>query len=133
MHTTHIKFYNYSLCFLDSRCGWIRCWNIIVAFLCFLVLWSFAKVIWSFAKVVIVAVTNHLNNFWIAFVCVCVCVFLELSLIWMFYDKTQTEQMTFQFVVYLITNMVDIFDICMTVHHWYNNINNQLDATITVY
>ena len=25
------------------------------------------------------------------------------------------------------------FGVCMTVHHWYNNINNQLDATITVY
>jgi len=25
------------------------------------------------------------------------------------------------------------FDVCMTVHHWYNNINNQLDAKITVY
>jgi len=25
------------------------------------------------------------------------------------------------------------FDICVTVHHWYNNINNQLDATITVF
>ena len=25
------------------------------------------------------------------------------------------------------------FDVCMTVHHGYNNINNQLDATITVY
>jgi len=24
-------------------------------------------------------------------------------------------------------------DVCMTVHHLYNNINNQLDATITVY
>jgi len=26
-----------------------------------------------------------------------------------------------------------LFDVCMTVHHCYNNINNQLDATITVY
>ena len=25
------------------------------------------------------------------------------------------------------------FDICVTVHHWYNNINSQLDATITVF
>jgi len=25
------------------------------------------------------------------------------------------------------------FDVCVTVRHWYNNINNQLDATITVY
>ena len=25
------------------------------------------------------------------------------------------------------------FDVCMTVYHWYNNINNQLDATITIY
>jgi len=24
-------------------------------------------------------------------------------------------------------------DVCVTVHHWYNNINNQLDATITVF
>ena len=24
-------------------------------------------------------------------------------------------------------------DVCMTVHHKYNNINNQLDAKITVY
>ena len=24
-------------------------------------------------------------------------------------------------------------DVSVTVHHWYNNINNQLDATITVY
>ena len=26
-----------------------------------------------------------------------------------------------------------VFDVCMTMHHQYNNINNQLDATITVY
>ena len=25
------------------------------------------------------------------------------------------------------------FDVCMTVYHWYNDINNQLDATLTVY
>ena len=25
------------------------------------------------------------------------------------------------------------FGVCMTVHQWYNNINNQLDAIITVY
>ena len=25
-----------------------------------------------------------------------------------------------------------VFDVSMTVHHWYNNINNQLDATITI-
>ena len=24
-----------------------------------------------------------------------------------------------------------VFDIYVTVHHWYNNINSQLDATIT--
>jgi hypothetical protein len=24
-------------------------------------------------------------------------------------------------------------DVCVTVHRWYNNINNQLDATKTVY
>ena len=29
--------------------------------------------------------------------------------------------------------MIDFFDVCMTVRHWYSNINNQLDATITVY
>jgi len=23
------------------------------------------------------------------------------------------------------------FNVCVTVHHWYNNVNNQLDATIT--
>ena len=23
------------------------------------------------------------------------------------------------------------FDVCVSVHHWYNKINNQLDATIT--
>jgi len=23
------------------------------------------------------------------------------------------------------------FDVCVTVHHWYNNINSQLDATLT--
>jgi len=32
-----------------------------------------------------------------------------------------------------ISNKYITFDVCMTVHHWYNNINNQLDATITVY
>jgi len=26
-----------------------------------------------------------------------------------------------------------LFDICVNVHLWYNNINNQLDATITIY
>ena len=25
------------------------------------------------------------------------------------------------------------YDVCMTVHRWYNNKNNQLDATITIY
>ena len=24
-------------------------------------------------------------------------------------------------------------DVCVTVHHWYNNINNQLDETIMVF
>jgi len=38
----------------------------------------------------------------------CVCVFLELSLIRVFYDKTQTEHISLQFVAYLITNMTDI-------------------------
>jgi len=27
----------------------------------------------------------------------------------------------------------DKFDVCVTVHLWYNSINNQLDATITIY
>ena len=31
------------------------------------------------------------------------------------------------------SNIVSSFDICVTVHHCYSNINNQLDATITVY
>ena len=26
-----------------------------------------------------------------------------------------------------------IFYVCLTVHRWYNNIDNQLDATITIY
>ena len=25
------------------------------------------------------------------------------------------------------------FDVCVTVHHWYNSINNQLDKTIKIY
>jgi hypothetical protein len=25
------------------------------------------------------------------------------------------------------------FHVCVTVHHWYSSINNQLDATITIY
>ena len=29
--------------------------------------------------------------------------------------------------------MLLAFDVCVTVHRWYNNINNQLDATITIY
>ena len=24
-------------------------------------------------------------------------------------------------------------DICVTVHHWYNNVNSQLDAAVTIY
>ena len=24
------------------------------------------------------------------------------------------------------------FDVCVTVHHWYNNINSQLDTTIVI-
>ena len=30
-----------------------------------------------------------------------------------------------------LRNMGDTFDVCVTVHHWYNNINSQLDTTIT--
>ena len=30
-------------------------------------------------------------------------------------------------------NFLCKFDVCMTVHHSYNNVDNQLDATITVY
>jgi len=26
-----------------------------------------------------------------------------------------------------------LFDVCVNVHYWYNNINNQLDATMTIY
>jgi len=32
-----------------------------------------------------------------------------------------------------IKNLKYHCDVCMTVHHWYNYINNQLDVTITVY
>ena len=39
---------------------------------------------------------------------VCVRVFLELTLIWVFYDKRQIEHLSLQFVAYLITNMIDI-------------------------
>ena len=34
-----------------------------------------------------------------------------------------------EFVLYLTVR--NIFDVCVTVRHWYNNINIQLDATIT--
>ena len=27
----------------------------------------------------------------------------------------------------------DIFDVYVTVRHWYNNINDKLDATVTIY
>ena len=38
-----------------------------------------------------------------------------------------------EMIIFVCPNVVDNFDVCMTVHHWYNNINNQLDATVTVY
>jgi hypothetical protein len=43
------------------------------------------------------------------------------------------------YLLYFITctpilhkNVSLTFDVCVTVRHWYNNINSQLDATITV-
>ena len=33
----------------------------------------------------------------------------------------------------VIRNCVSQFDVCVTVHLWYNSINSQLDATITIY
>jgi len=29
-------------------------------------------------------------------------------------------------------NLHTTLDVCVTVHHWYNNINSQLDATIII-
>ena len=46
-------------------------------------------------------------------------------------DKDCTENS--RWPVLFTTQSLNDFDICMTVHHWYNNINNQLDATITAY
>ena len=34
--------------------------------------------------------------------------------------------------IHYITYKIKIFDVCVTVHHRYNNIHNQLDAKITV-
>jgi hypothetical protein len=38
---------------------------------------------------------------------------------------------TVVFLIFWRNRQINLFDVCVTVHHWYNNINNQLDATIT--
>ena len=36
-------------------------------------------------------------------------------------------------IFHIVSTTTEALDVCMTVRHKYNNINNQLDATITVY
>ena len=35
-------------------------------------------------------------------------------------------------ILYRLTNVNGKFNVCVTVQHWYNNINSQLDATIVI-
>jgi hypothetical protein len=39
------------------------------------------------------------------------------------YSRKEVQTITWKYTF-------DIFDICVTVRHWYSNINSQLDATI---
>ena len=50
---------------------------------------------------------------------------------------TSASSWLFDFVSYFLARYKNenngIFDVCMTAHHSYNNINNQLDATTATY
>jgi hypothetical protein len=46
--------------------------------------------------------------------------------------RRQCSSIHFDRLRTLVKNSIQ-FDVCLTAHHWYNNIDNQLAATIMVY
>ena len=63
--------------------------------------------------------------------------------IFQFYDESNyaVQRVKLKVFLYLLSHLINIhriscktfeFDVCVTVHHLYNNINSQLDATIII-
>jgi len=60
---------------------------------------------------------------------------IVLKIIYVFWDvlKSKTARQ-YEMIVYAERDVWNSkFHVCLTVNHWYSNINSQLDATITVH